>query len=82
MGFFSKKEPPMPNPKKSGKKLARINKKLSKKDAKRLNKRSYLQMKSEIQETGGSLYWPCGLNAFVHDIDSHAQLCKNPGACS
>ena len=82
MGIFSKKEPPMPNPKKSGRKLARINKKLSKKDAKRLSKREYLQMKEEIKESGGSLHWPCGLNALVHDADAHAQLCKNPSACN
>lgn len=67
---------------KKEKKLARINKKLNKKEAKKLNRKQYLQMKNEIQETGGSLHWPCGLNAFVHDVDAHAQLCKNPSQCN
>lgn len=72
----------MPNQKKSAKKLKRINKKLDKKEAKRLKRKEWAQMKEEIKETGGSLHWPCGLNAFVHDPDSHAQLCKDPGNCS
>lgn len=66
---------------KKAKKLAKINKKMTKREAKNLKKKQYLQMRNEIAETGGSLYWPCGLNAFVHDTDAHAQLCKNPGAC-
>lgn len=79
MGFFSKKEPPMPDPKKSGKKLAKINKKLSKSDAKRLKKKEWARMKEEIADAGGSLYYPCGLNALVHNPDAHEQLCR--GGC-
>lgn len=80
MGWFSdKKEPGMPNPKKSGKKLEKINKKLSKREAKKLNKHQWAQMKSEIAETEGTLYYPCGLNALVHNPDAHEQLCT--GSC-
>ena len=79
MGLFSKKEPPMPNPKKSGKKLAKINKKLSKSETKRLKKKEWARMKAEVAESEGSLYYPCGLNALVHNPDAHEQLCT--GSC-
>lgn len=61
------------------KKLAKINKKLTKKEAKKLKKKQWAQMKAEIQETSGSLYYPCGLNALVHNPDAHEQLCT--GSC-
>lgn len=79
MGIFGgKKEPGMPNPKKSGKKLEKINKKISKRQAKTLKKKEWARMKSEVEETSGSLYWDCcGRNALVVSPDHHAQVCDN-----
>lgn len=64
---------------KKAKKLAKINKKLTKKEARQLKKKQWAQMKAEIAETEGSLYYPCGLNALVHSPDAHEQLCS--GTC-
>lgn len=79
MGWFDKKEPAAPNPKKSSKKLKKITKKLTKKEAKKLKKHTWAQMKAEVAESEGSLYYPCGLNALVHNPDAHEQLCT--GGC-
>lgn len=65
--------------KKPEKKLAKINKKLTKKEAKKLKKHEWARLKAEVAESEGSLYYPCGLNALVHTPDAHEQLCT--GSC-
>lgn len=76
MGFFSKKEPEQPNPKKSAKKLKKVTKKLDKKQQKKLKRHEWARLKEEAKEDNVSLYYSCG----VHNVNAytpwgHEEIC-------